>query len=119
MKERENLCPRAADSKKWRKISSVTCLPSRRRRRKSINHSELRKFDNSTEVTFLSKGIDNLTEAMEIMESGLGDPVQIKYTEGVVEDCRSFQDALLSALSKSERKQLDDLLQKEEANGDS
>ncbi len=28
-------------------------------------NSEMRRFDNATEVTFLSKAIDNLTETME------------------------------------------------------
>jgi hypothetical protein len=29
----------------------------------------MRKFDNATEVTFLSKGIDNLSEITELLEA--------------------------------------------------
>lgn len=30
--------------------------------------TEMRKFDNSTEVTFLSKGIDNLSETIDTLK---------------------------------------------------
>ena len=41
----------------------------------------MRKFDNATEVTFLSKGIDNLSETVEKLE---GDQEKMKQKQDEV-----------------------------------